>query len=90
MPELPDITIYVERLAERLVGEKLVAVRIGSPFVVRSVEPAPDAAVGCACARIGRRRSPSSKSAAIRSRLPIDRLGAHRSTARLGLRWVST
>ncbi len=39
MPELPDITIYLERLAERILGETLVAVVIQNPFVLRSVDP---------------------------------------------------
>ena len=41
MPELPDITVYVERLAARLVGQPLVGVRLASPFVLRTVTPAP-------------------------------------------------
>ncbi|MES3033766.1 MAG: DNA-formamidopyrimidine glycosylase family protein [Gemmatimonadota bacterium] len=39
MPELPDITVYRERLAARTVGTQLVAVAVSSPFVLRSVEP---------------------------------------------------
>ncbi len=39
MPELPDVTVYVERVADRVVGQTLVAVRLGSPFLLRSVEP---------------------------------------------------
>ena len=39
MPELPDITIYVEALRSHLIGHPLERVRIGSPFVVRSVDP---------------------------------------------------
>jgi formamidopyrimidine-DNA glycosylase len=39
VPELPDITIYLERLAERILGETLVAVVIQNPFVLRSVDP---------------------------------------------------
>ncbi len=41
MPELPDVTIYVEALERRVLGAPLEALRIGSPFVRRSVEPAP-------------------------------------------------
>jgi formamidopyrimidine-DNA glycosylase len=40
MPELPDITIYIEALERRIVGQRLVSLRIGSPFVLRTVEPA--------------------------------------------------
>ncbi len=39
MPELPDITVYVEALGRRIVGETLVAVRIRSPFLLRTFEP---------------------------------------------------
>ena len=46
MPELPDVTLYVESLAARLLGEPLVAYAIKSPFVLRTVDPPPDAAVG--------------------------------------------
>ncbi|HXO26927.1 MAG TPA: DNA-formamidopyrimidine glycosylase family protein [Thermoanaerobaculia bacterium] len=39
MPELPDVTLYVERLAPLVVGETLQGVRLASPFLLRSVEP---------------------------------------------------
>ena len=39
MPELPDITVYVEALQRRLMGEELTEVRLGTPFLLRSVEP---------------------------------------------------
>lgn len=39
MPELPDITVYVERLAAFTVGRVLEKVRLASPFVLRSVDP---------------------------------------------------
>ena len=39
MPELPDVTVYVEHLRTRIVGEPLRRVRLGSPFVLRSVTP---------------------------------------------------
>jgi formamidopyrimidine-DNA glycosylase len=39
MPELPDITAYISALEERIVGQALLNIRIGSPFVLRSVEP---------------------------------------------------
>ena len=41
MPELPDITLYIEALAARVVGQPLERLRIGNPFVVRTIEPAP-------------------------------------------------
>jgi formamidopyrimidine-DNA glycosylase len=39
MPELPDITVYVEALRRRIVGEPVVEVRLNTPFLLRSVEP---------------------------------------------------
>ncbi|MFI5181062.1 MAG: Fpg/Nei family DNA glycosylase [Thermoanaerobaculia bacterium] len=39
MPELPDITLYVEHLARRVAGRELWRVRLRSPFVLRSVTP---------------------------------------------------
>jgi len=39
MPELPDVTVYVEHLDRLVRGEILRRVRLASPFVVRSVAP---------------------------------------------------
>jgi formamidopyrimidine-DNA glycosylase len=39
MPELPDITIYIEALEQRIVGHVLDRVRIANLFLVRSVDP---------------------------------------------------
>lgn len=39
MPELPDITVYVERLQAMAGGHVLERVRLLSPFLVRSVAP---------------------------------------------------
>jgi len=39
MPELPDLTVYVEALEQRIVGERLERVLIPSPFVLRTVAP---------------------------------------------------
>ncbi len=39
MPELPDITVYIEALEERILGARLERVRIFSPFLLRTVEP---------------------------------------------------
>jgi formamidopyrimidine-DNA glycosylase len=41
MPELPDVTVYVERLRALVVGQPLEAMRIASPFVLRTVSPSP-------------------------------------------------
>jgi formamidopyrimidine-DNA glycosylase len=46
MPELPDITIYVEALERRVKGAVLEQVRIASPFALRSVVPPIGDAVG--------------------------------------------
>lgn len=39
MPELPDVTVYVECIEAKLLGRTLERIRIASPFVVRSVDP---------------------------------------------------
>ncbi len=46
MPELPDIAVYVEALAERILDRELLRVRIASPFLLRSVDPPPQAVEG--------------------------------------------
>lgn len=46
MPELPDITVYLEALDSRLRGEVLRQLRIGSPFLLRTTTPAPAEAAG--------------------------------------------
>lgn len=39
MPELPDITVYIDALSSRVVGQPLERVRIAKPFLLRSVDP---------------------------------------------------
>jgi hypothetical protein len=46
MPELPDLAIYIEALEKRIVGQRLERVRIVSPFLLRTVEPAVESAAG--------------------------------------------
>jgi formamidopyrimidine-DNA glycosylase len=46
MPERPDVDLYVTHLRRRLVGEPLRALRIASPFVLRTAAPPPEALVG--------------------------------------------
>jgi len=41
VPELPDIVVYLERLAPLVVGTKLLRIRLANPFLLRSVSPAP-------------------------------------------------
>jgi formamidopyrimidine-DNA glycosylase len=46
MPELPDINAYLHALDQRIVGKTLQRVRIGSPFVLRTAQPAISEAEG--------------------------------------------
>ena len=46
MPELPDITAYIEALEARIDGHVLEKVRLASPFILRTVEPTPADATG--------------------------------------------
>jgi formamidopyrimidine-DNA glycosylase len=39
MPELPDITVYLEALEQRVRGSRLVSTRIAHPFLLRTFEP---------------------------------------------------
>jgi len=39
VPELPDVVVYLDALAPRIVGTTLERVRLASPFLVRSVDP---------------------------------------------------
>ncbi len=39
MPELPDITIYLEALEQRIIGQPLQRIRISSPFLLRTAVP---------------------------------------------------
>ena len=58
MPELPDITLYIEALSSRVVGQPLERLRIGNPFLVRTIEPAPSELSGrkvLGVRRIGKR-----------------------------------
>lgn len=58
MPELPDILAYLAALEPRVVGKRLDAVRLGSPFLLRSITPSLMEAEGrtvVGLARIGKR-----------------------------------
>ena len=46
MPELPDITVYIEALAQRVMGQPLERVRINSPFLLHSFDPPLEAVQG--------------------------------------------
>ena len=39
MPELPDIEAYLEALRSRVMGERLLEVRLLNPFLLRTVDP---------------------------------------------------
>lgn len=39
MPELPDITVYIEALERSVRGRKIEKIRLASPFLVRSADP---------------------------------------------------
>jgi formamidopyrimidine-DNA glycosylase len=46
MPELPDVTVYIEALNERVLEQPIQKIRVGSPFIVRSFDPPITAAEG--------------------------------------------
>jgi formamidopyrimidine-DNA glycosylase len=54
VPELPDIETYLACLRPRVVGQMLEAVRVVSPFLVRSVDPPIDEAQGRAIRTVSR------------------------------------
>jgi formamidopyrimidine-DNA glycosylase len=58
MPELPDIELYLSCLRQRVAGHTLNRLRISSPFVLRTFEPAVEAVEGLvvhSLRRIGKR-----------------------------------
>ena len=46
MPELPDLTVYLEHIDQRLKGETLTGIRLASPFLLRTVTPPVEAVCG--------------------------------------------
>jgi len=54
MPELPDVVLYIEHLKARVLDQPLVRVRLGTPFLVRSVDPPLTEAVGRRVVRLRR------------------------------------
>jgi formamidopyrimidine-DNA glycosylase len=46
MPELPDITVYVEALEQRILGRAIEAVHVHSPFLLRTFDPPLNALAG--------------------------------------------
>jgi formamidopyrimidine-DNA glycosylase len=58
MPELPDVTVYLEALRTRILGTRLIGLRLANPFVLRSVDPSPAEVAGLAVTglrRVGKR-----------------------------------
>ena len=58
MPELPDVAAYIEALQPRVMGETLERVRLGNPFLLRTIEPPLSSVEGrrvAALRRIGKR-----------------------------------
>jgi formamidopyrimidine-DNA glycosylase len=58
VPELPDVTVYVEALGRHVVGHRLEGVRLASASLLRSVEPPLATALGrrvTSAARLGKR-----------------------------------
>ncbi|GMU52336.1 MAG: formamidopyrimidine-DNA glycosylase [Candidatus Xenobia bacterium] len=58
MPELPDVVVYLEALEERIGGAVLENLELGSPFLLRSVEPPVSELIGrrvVGFARLGKR-----------------------------------
>jgi len=58
MPELPDVTVYIEALDARIRNARLERVRLAKPFVLRSVDPPLSGAAGrqvIGVSRLGKR-----------------------------------
>lgn len=58
MPELPDILLYIHALEPRVIGHRITAVRLVSPFLLRSIDPPLTDATGrtvVALHRLGKR-----------------------------------
>jgi formamidopyrimidine-DNA glycosylase len=58
MPELPDLTVYLEALEARVLGQPLVQARLASPFLLRTADPPLSSATGRpvrAVRRLGKR-----------------------------------
>jgi formamidopyrimidine-DNA glycosylase len=58
VPELPDVTVYLERIEARCLGRTLARLQLLSPFILRSVDPPPSALAGkrlVSTTRVGKR-----------------------------------
>jgi formamidopyrimidine-DNA glycosylase len=54
VPELPDVAVYIEALQSHVAGRRLQAVRLASPFVLRTVDPPVESVQGQIVRRIRR------------------------------------
>jgi formamidopyrimidine-DNA glycosylase len=58
MPELPDVTVYIDALSARVLDQPLERLRLGNPFLVRTIRPGPEDLAGrkvIALRRLGKR-----------------------------------
>jgi formamidopyrimidine-DNA glycosylase len=46
VPELPDISAYIEALEPRIINQRILGIRLPSPFLLRSVDPPLSEATG--------------------------------------------
>jgi formamidopyrimidine-DNA glycosylase len=54
MPELPDITVYIEALEPRVIGHTLTRIQLNSPFLLRTATPPISSIEGQEVARLRR------------------------------------
>lgn len=54
MPELPDVTVYVEAMRARIVGHRLIRIVVRSPFLLRSTNPPLNASEGATVGEVRR------------------------------------
>lgn len=88
MPELPDLTVYLDALAARVIGEALIELEIVKPFVLRTVDPPPNAFAGARVVtlrRIGKRLALGCEPSSVSARPPGETGADEMSTERL---WI--
>jgi formamidopyrimidine-DNA glycosylase len=54
MPELPDITAYLDALTPRVIGQAIERLRVGNPFLIRTIRPGPEDLAGHHVVRLDR------------------------------------
>jgi formamidopyrimidine-DNA glycosylase len=55
VPEYPDITVYLEALEARVLGQPLMGLRLATPFLLRTVAPVPEGQTVARLRRVGKR-----------------------------------